>query len=220
MSEGFLTRAIGRLKIRYRPVICPFPELIGFVRAGDSVCDVGCGSGQLLLMLKRRTYAKRMVGLELDTRLIDTAASLLESDPHAVPCDLQVFNGIDFPDRLRECNLVFLVDVLHHVPGDLQQHFLSRLYATLGGGARVIIKDINRASPLVLCNKLHDLVLTGATGRERSLREAQAMCERAGFRVISTFKRRQAVYPHYFLVLEKTPDAPVATDVSSLAAAS
>jgi hypothetical protein len=65
------------------------------------------------------------------------------------------------------------------------------------------LKDINRSSGFVYFNKMHDLVFAGEVGNEKSVEETSKICEKAGFRILSTFTKRTVVYPHYFLVLEK-----------------
>jgi hypothetical protein len=42
IHAGFL----DRLKLHYRPLICPYISLINMVKPGFKVGDIGCGSGQ------------------------------------------------------------------------------------------------------------------------------------------------------------------------------
>lgn len=37
---------IDKLKVVYRPLICPFDKLLNYIENNDSVFDIGCGSGQ------------------------------------------------------------------------------------------------------------------------------------------------------------------------------
>jgi len=197
---------IDTLKIRYRPLICPFGPLFEFVQPGDRVCDIGCGSGQFALLLNRFTPVKEILGLEISERLVNNAQQLFAAEKDSKPHRFEVYDGKTFPDRLKEYDLLFLVDVLHHVPPAAQQDFLEAVFAKMRPGARFILKDIDGASPFVVFNKLHDMVFSGEIGKERSLRKAAEMASRAGFKITSTFKRLSAVYPHYFLALEK-PEA-------------
>jgi len=195
---------IDNLKIRYRPLICPFGELFAFVKEGDSVCDIGCGSGQFALLLNKFTPMKEVLGLEISERLINNARELFASEPESKPHQFEVYDGQHFPEKMKEYDLLFLVDVLHHVPANLQQTFLNSIFQRMRPGARLILKDINGASPFVIFNKLHDIVFSGEIGKERSLEKAKEMAQQAGFKIITTFKRLTAVYPHYFIVLEKS----------------
>jgi 2-polyprenyl-3-methyl-5-hydroxy-6-metoxy-1,4-benzoquinol methylase len=196
---------IDTLKIRYRPLICPFDELFKFVTPNAVVGDIGCGSGQFSLLLSKFTPVKKIIGLEISDQLVKNAQELFASEKNPVKHTFRVYNGKTFPDDLQTCDVLFLVDVLHHVPANVQQNFLNALAEKMNPGATFILKDINAASPLVVFNKLHDLVFSGEIGKERSLAQASAMVEKAGFKIIRTFKQTTAVYPHYFLVLQKVP---------------
>ncbi len=195
---------VDGLKIRYRPLVCPFPELFAFVKPGDKVGDVGCGSGQFALLLNKFTPVAEIFGIEISQRLVDNANTLFSSEEKKVPCRFEVYDGKTFPAKLRDCNLIFMIDVLHHIPAELQQTFLNNLFNALAPGTRFILKDINKASPLVVFNKIHDMVFSGEIGKERSMKVATQMAQEAGFKLLSKFTKRTLVYPHYFLVLEKT----------------
>ncbi|TND02411.1 MAG: methyltransferase family protein [Bacteroidetes bacterium] len=199
VNAGF----IDRLKIHYRPLICPFIPLFGYVKENDRVFDIGCGSGQFCLLLHKFTKPSSITGIEISERLVNNARQLFSSEQVQIPFAFFTFDGKTFPPELGQSDLVFLVDVLHHVPGKLQQDFLSGICKAMKPGARLVLKDINGASPLVLFNKLHDLVFARETGKERSVAQASAMAEKAGFKIRATFKQRVAVYPHYFIELEK-----------------
>src|ERR1041384_4644259 len=85
-NSGF----VDTLKIRYRPLVCPFDELFNFVRPGMRVCDVGCGSGQFLLLLNRFTHASSFYGIEIHERLIRNARALFASEKNAKPAEFEV----------------------------------------------------------------------------------------------------------------------------------
>lgn len=194
---------VDSLKIRYRPLICPFPELLVQVKDGDRVGDVGCGSGQFLLLVNHFTKPSSVSGVEITERLISNARELFAKEPAAVPHSFHVYNGSEIHDYIRASNVVFVIDVLHHVPVAQQQQFMKMLFDAVEPGTRVILKDINRASALVVFNKLHDLVFSGEIGNEKTFAEAEEMAAAAGFSVLSKFTKRTFVYPHYCLVLKK-----------------
>lgn len=194
---------IDSLKIRYRPLICPFPELLEQVKDGDRVGDVGCGSGQFLLLVNHFTKPSSVAGVEITERLINNARELFAKEPKAVPHAFHVYNGSEIHDYIRASNIVFVIDVLHHVPVYQQQRFMKMLFDAVEPGTRVVLKDINRASPLVLFNKLHDLVFSGEIGNEKTSGEAESMAKAAGFHILNKFAKRTFVYPHYFLILSK-----------------
>ncbi len=197
-SAGF----IDSLKIRYRSLICPFISLIELVEPGDSVGDVGCGSGQFMLLVSEFATPSYVYGIEISDRLVKNANELFATLPRGY-YDFEEYDGVKFPAKIAEMDLIFLVDVLHHVPAANQQDFIKTLVATMKPGARLVLKDINASSPLVYCNKLHDLVFAGEIGNELKMKDARALLEANGLIITQQEKRRMYVYPHYTLVAQK-----------------
>lgn len=199
LSAGFL----DTLKIKYRTYICPFVDLIGKIKPGDKVGDVGCGSGQFLLLVSRFANSPDyLYGIEISERLIHNANELF-SENVSIKHKFETFDGSHFPDELREMDIIFLIDVLHHVPKKSQIRFLEDLCALMKPGARLVLKDINAASPLVFFNKTHDLIFAGEIGHEISTDTAVELLKKNGLNIIDQDKRRMYVYPHYTIVARK-----------------
>ncbi|RYY51198.1 MAG: class I SAM-dependent methyltransferase [Chitinophagaceae bacterium] len=197
-SAGF----IDGLKIRYRSLICPFISLIKMVQPGDNVGDVGCGSGQFMLLVSEFATPSYVYGIEISDRLVKNANELFATLPRGY-YDFEQYDGVKFPAKIAEMDIVFLVDVLHHVPATSQADFIKGLAATMKPGARLVLKDINAASPLVYCNKMHDLIFAGEIGNELKMNDARQLLEANGLKIIQQEKRRMYVYPHYTLVAQK-----------------
>ncbi|MDB5203445.1 MAG: class SAM-dependent methyltransferase [Ferruginibacter sp.] len=197
-STGF----IDSLKIKYRSLICPFISLIEMVKPGEKVGDVGCGSGQFLLLLSHFAKPSYLFGIEISQRLIDNANKLFSSQPRD-SYGFSTFDGAVFPEPLQEMDIIFLIDVLHHVPKKYQESFMQNLAKTMKPGARLVLKDINAASPLVYVNKLHDLIFAREIGNEMSMERAKKLLMANGLEIIEENKRTMYVYPHYTLVAKK-----------------
>lgn len=191
------------LKIKYRTYICPFIDLISLVKPGDKVGDVGCGSGQFLLLVSRfADDPSYLYGIEITERLIENAQKLF-SEKVSVRHKFETFDGSHFPDELREMDIIFLIDVLHHVPKKSQRKFISDLCTLMKPGARLVLKDINASSPLVLFNKAHDLVFAGEIGNEMKVTAALQLLRENKMEITDQNKRRMYVYPHYTIVARK-----------------
>jgi SAM-dependent methyltransferase len=199
LDAGF----IDRLKISYRPLISPLHKLLGLVGPGDAVMDIGCGSGQFALLVAEFTQAASIDGIEISETLVRNANALLASYQAKLPCRFSVYDGQVFPPALGTADLVFLIDVLHHVPASLQEKFLANICAGMKPGARLVLKDIDAASPFVWSNKLHDLVFAREIGNERTLAQAKEWLGRLGFKVTGETTERTYVYPHYTLIAVK-----------------
>lgn len=193
---------LDRLKVYYRPVVCPFVELIQQVRPGEKIGDIGCGSGQFCLLLGEFAKPSYIYGIEISERLVQNAHQLFQQNSK-VPFDFETFDGIVFPEKIRELDLIFLNDVLHHVPKNNQHDFLKNLVAIMKPGARLIIKDINKESLLVYCNKMHDLVFAGEIGNELKFEQTRTWLEALGLKVLEHTKKRMYVYPHYTIIAKK-----------------
>ena len=87
---------LDRLKLHYRPLICPYISLINMVQDGQRVGDIGCGSGQFLLLLSAFAKPSFLYGIEISGKLISNAKELL---PGIGPDKLQLetYDGINFP---------------------------------------------------------------------------------------------------------------------------
>lgn len=193
---------IDRLKIYYRPMVCPFVELINLVKEGEKIGDIGCGSGQFCLLLAEFAKPSYILGIEISDTLINNANQLFEKHSK-VPYDFEKFDGVNFPEKISQLDVIFLNDVLHHVPKKNQYQFIVDLTKKMKSGSRLIIKDINGSSPLVYFNKLHDFVFAGEIGNELSYKKTQSWLQENTLEITEFNKKRMYVYPHYTIVAKK-----------------
>ncbi|MDQ6761214.1 MAG: class I SAM-dependent methyltransferase [Bacteroidota bacterium] len=200
-EKHFATGFFDSLKIKYRSLICPYISLIQKVNNGEKVGDVGCGSGQLLLLLSEFARPSYVFGIEIKDRLIKNAKLLFSRSGRHYR--FEIYDGEHFPNELAEMDTIFLVDVLHHLPRKKQAGFLKNLSEKIKPGGRLILKDINGASPFVVFNKLHDLIFAREIGNEISINKASTLLQQNGFDIIEQEKRLMYVYPHYTLVAKK-----------------
>lgn len=194
---------VDKLKSVYRPLICPFDELLGYAARDCRVFDLGCGRGQFALLLAEFAKPRAIAGIEISQGLIEKARSLLRDYAGEIPIDFRSYDGAHIPPFIGEYDLVFMIDVVHHIPRDAQKPFLSNLYRRMAKGSRLILKDIDAASPLVFANKLHDLLLSGEISHELRLEDMLRMVRDAGFSVIGVRRRRMLWYPHFTFELSK-----------------
>src|SRR5262249_50684508 len=148
-------------------------SLINMVEPGNRVGDIGCGSGQFFLLLSEFSKPSFLYGIEISDKLINNASELL-SDLNGLELQLELYDGVNIPPLIGEMDIIFLIDVLHHVPKNNQHNFLNRIASLMKRGARLVIKDIEAANPLVIFNKLHDLVVSKEIGHELKSRDVVA----------------------------------------------
>ncbi len=193
---------LDRLKIAYRPFVCPFTLLIDDCRNSKAIVDIGCGSGQFLLLLSKYTNASRLAGLEISPGLVKNAKALLGSQ-NATDFNIQEYDGTLIPEFIQEYDTVTLIDVFHHVKKEHQENFLLQVFRKMRPGTQLIFKDINAAHPYILLNKMHDLLLGGGVGHEVSVSHAVELLRRAGFTIRSISKKIMLWYPHYTIICVK-----------------
>lgn len=194
---------VDRLKIKYRPIICPFIDLIDFAKDKKSVFDIGCGSGQFCALIAKYTGVEKIMGIEINERLVNNANEVNEEFRDKKEIKFSVFDGKVIPDEIKDYDLVYMIDVFHHIPPSQQVSFMQQLQQKMKLGAILIFKDIDGGSPLVLCNKMHDMVFAGEIGKEISFAKAKGMLTGAGFKIVNSFKKTVFVYAHYFVICQK-----------------
>ena len=195
-KKKFNGSLVDKLKVYYRPYICPFNELLAFAGEDDSILDIGCGNGQFIYLLSEVINPKSIIGIDISDKIIVRAREYLK-DIRKIPVLLYSYDGLNLPDTFNEVSLVYLIDVLHHIDYSKQQSFLNQLFLKMGKGSRLILKDIDASSYLVFANKLHDKILTGENSKELSLATVLELLKSTGFHIKQTKTKRLLWYPHY-----------------------
>jgi len=194
---------LQKLKIKYRPYVCPFDELINYARTEKSVYDVGCGSGQFCALVAKFTDVKDISGIEIDQSLIDNAVKINDQFSKTKRMSFSVFDGNSIPDNIKNYDLIYMIDVYHHIPKKIREDFMAQLYKKMKPGAKLMFKDIDGASPFVACNKVHDMIFAQEFSHEIGHKKAERFLESLGFTILESRKKRIFVYPHYFLLVQK-----------------
>lgn len=194
---------LQKLKIRYRPYVCPFDELLDYARNAKSVYDIGCGSGQFCALVANFLPVKDIYGIEIDKHLVDNAQKLTERFSKKKKISFATFDGNKIPSNIKNYDLVYMIDVYHHVPKTIREDMIKQIYKKMKPGAKLMFKDIDGASPFVACNKVHDMIFAQELSHEIGYGKARKLLESAGFTVIEGRKKRLFVYPHYFLLAQK-----------------
>ncbi len=194
---------LDRLKIVYRPLICPLHKLLRIVPAHSSVFDFGCGNGSFLALTAKFCNPSKLGGIEINDTLVTNANHLLKNTFIHVPIHVSKYDGVVVPSFINEYDYVFMTDVFHHIPIKLREDIFHQLYQKMKTGSVFVIKDIDAASLLHYFNKLHDLAAAGEIGNEVSVKDMTLLLTSIGFKIESSEKERMLWYPHYTLVCRK-----------------
>ena len=116
------------------------------LQAGESVLDVGCGTGTLALEAHSRVgLTGRVVGVDPAPRQIARARS--KAARRGVPVDFQlgVIERLPFPDHSFDA--VLSTWMMHHLPDDLKRQGLAEIARVLEPGGRLLVVDANHFRP-------------------------------------------------------------------------
>jgi ubiquinone/menaquinone biosynthesis C-methylase UbiE len=110
---------------------------------GETVLDVGCGTGTLAIEVQRRVgNAGRVVGIDPSSEQIARAREKAERRNVPVEFQIGVIEQLAFPDQTFDVVLSTLM--MHHLPASLKRQGLVEIARVLKGGGRLIIADFTR----------------------------------------------------------------------------
>ena len=148
---------LRRFLVKYRPLICPFEELLSIVPSNVDILDIGCGNGLWLYLLQRFKSPYRVVGVDSNDLAIKAARKVF-SRTHQPITFITASDPIAWPEETFD--IVTLIDVLHHIPSESQQQFFHHVTLKVKPGGSLLYKDMcKRPAWRAFCNQLHDLML-------------------------------------------------------------
>lgn len=195
-----------RLIARGRPYICPFEPIVRWVPPGVRLFDIGCGCGLWLITLGTLNRIETGLGCDTNARALEiarrAAARLSSEAPGAVLTFRQTPDIADWPHE--QFDVVSLIDVMHHIPPNVQHAFLSAAWRHVRPGGRLIYKDMGSAPKLhALANRLHDLILAQQFINYFPMDAVVAKLTASQGRILHQDAWRRSVYAHELLVVEK-----------------
>jgi len=120
-----------RAKIASDPVV---REVASIGELGE-VVDMGCGRGQMLVVLLEAARATRGVGFDWDAAKIEIARAAAAGLPATFE------SGDLLAHAIATCDTVLLIDVLHYLTDAEQDDLLGR--AAAAARRRVVVRDID-----------------------------------------------------------------------------
>lgn len=112
---------------------------------GESVLDVGCGTGTLAIAAKRRVGPTGIVhGIDASPEMIDRAIRKAEKAGADVTFRTAIVEALPFPDR--QFDVVLSTLMLHHLPRPTREQGARELRRVLKPGGRVLAVDFGMPS--------------------------------------------------------------------------
>jgi ubiquinone/menaquinone biosynthesis C-methylase UbiE len=112
------------------------------LQRGETVLDVGCGSGTLALVAKERVgLTGQVVGIDPSREMIVQARRKATRRNLSIDFQLGVIERLTFPDQ--SFDVVLCTWMIHHVPDDLKCQGLLEIARVLKPGGRLLLIDSN-----------------------------------------------------------------------------
>ena len=151
------------------------------IKPGDSVLDVGCGTGEVTLLAKTRAKDGKVYGIDPAPEMIDVARKKAARKKLDIDFRVGVIESLPFPDA--SIDVVTSSLMMHHLPEDLKVRGLAETYRVLKPSGRLLIADFMRPTVSFL-NHLF-IAFTRHQGLESGIEDLQKLLKGAGFRQIT-----------------------------------
>jgi ubiquinone/menaquinone biosynthesis C-methylase UbiE len=150
------------------------------IKPGNTVLDVGCGTGEVTLLAKARTKEGKVHGIDPAPEMIAVARKKAARKHLEIDFRVGVIEGLPFPDASMDVVTSSLM--MHHLPESLKIRGLAEIYRVLRPGGHVLIADFMRPTGSFL-NHLF-IAFTRHQGIQKGIEDLEKPLKKAGFRQI------------------------------------
>jgi len=151
------------------------------IQPGDSVLDVGCGTGEVTLPAKTRAKDGKVYGIDPAPEMIAVAQKKAVHKKLEIDFRVGVIESLPFPDAMIDVVTSSLM--MHHLPEALKARGLAEIYRVLKPGGRLLIADFMRPTGSFL-NHLF-IAFTRHQGLKSGIEDLQRLLKAAGFNQIT-----------------------------------
>ena len=115
------------------------------IEPGSRVLEIGCGTGNLLLLAARAVPGTTLTGLDPDPGALAAAGRKARRAGVTLRLDRGYADRLPYPDG--SVDRVLSAFMLHHLPLDQQQAALREVHRVLAPGGRLHLLDIDGSPP-------------------------------------------------------------------------
>lgn len=156
------------------------------IKPGDSVLDVGCGTGEVTLLAKTRANDGKVYGIDPAPEMIAVARKKAARRELEIDFRVGVIESLPFADASMDVVTSSLM--MHHLPDDLKVRGLAEIYRVLKPGGRLLIADFMRPTGSFF-NHLF-IAFTRHQGLESGVEDLQKPLKDAGFSQITKLEEK------------------------------
>lgn len=159
------------------------------LKPGESVLDVGCGTGGVTIPAKRRVGESGVAaGIDPAPEMIAVARKKAARDGLEIDFRVGVIESLPYADA--SFDVVTSSLMMHHLPHELQVQGLAEIQRVLKPGGRLLIADMFRLSA-----SLHDrlfalLTLHGGHAQRFGIQDLPELMKAAGFENVQQLDER------------------------------
>lgn len=151
------------------------------IKPGDSVLDVGCGTGAVTLLAKMRAANGKVYGIDPAPEMIAVAQKKAAHKNLDIDFRVGVIEALPFPDA--SVDVVTSSLMMHHLPEDLKRRGLAEIYRVLKPGGRLLIADFMRPTGSLI-NHLF-IAFTRHRGLKNGIEDLRKQMDEAGFHQVT-----------------------------------
>lgn len=159
------------------------------LETGDSVLDVGCGTGAVTLPVKQRVgETGQAAGIDPSPEMIEVAQRKARHAGLEIDFRVGVIESLPYPDETFDAVTSSLM--MHHLPENLQVAGLAEVMRVLKPGGRLLIADMMRPSTSTLERDSTFLTHYHRGGNRFGVENLKSLLEAAGFEEIDQVEER------------------------------
>ena len=151
------------------------------IKPGESVLDIGCGTGEVALLTKTRAKAGKVYGIDPAPEMIAVARNKASRKKLDIDFRVGAIEALPFADA--SIDVVTSSLMMHHLPEDLKARGLAEIYRVLKPGGRLLIADFLRPTGSFL-NHLF-IAFTRHQGLKSGIEDLEKLLKTAGFSQIT-----------------------------------
>lgn len=153
------------------------------IKPGESILDVGCGTGQLTRAAKGKAGATaEVVGVDASAEMIAVARHKAQEEGCDIDFQPGLIEKLSFPDDQFDVVLSSLM--VHHLPDDLKERGFAEVYRVLKPGGRLFVVDFEPPTHPLFRGFMS--VLLGEGMMQLDVRQYSPLMEEVGFAAVET----------------------------------